>query len=128
MDVVVDIEPHMPRAVEVFTQAQCVWCARARTWLGENHVPYDDLDIGNPKNHRALLALVGGKNVGTPVLHWDDAVLVGYTKAGMEHLLYPDGRTSSRDAPARSPIRGAMTAPLTPSTMAMASPCESLVK
>ena len=99
VDVVVAHEPRMPRNVQLFTQARCVWCSHARTWLGDNHVPYDDLDIADPVNLRAMLALVGNKNVGTPVLHWDDTVLAGYRDHEMERLLYPEGRTSTTREP-----------------------------
>ena len=78
-------------AVKVFALTTCPYCRMARTYLDENDVEYDvvEVDLLTGDERSAVIAevedLSGGRSF--PVIIVDDETIVGFNKKRMKELL-----------------------------------------
>ena len=77
--------------VKVFALTTCPYCRMARTYLDENHVAYDvvEVDLLTGDERSAVITEVRDLSGGTsfPVIVVGDEVIVGFNKKRMKELL-----------------------------------------
>lgn len=80
----------MPQ-IKVFALATCPYCHQARTFLDENGVAYDVVEVDKltGQEREDAVAEVKRLSEGTsfPVIVVDDEVIVGYNKSRLKQLI-----------------------------------------
>ena len=72
--------------VKVFSTATCPYCQKAKAYLDEKGVKYENIDIsGNPGAVEEMISLSG--QMGVPVIIIDDKVVVGFDKEAIDNAL-----------------------------------------
>ena len=72
--------------VVVYSTPTCPWCARAKAYLSELGVPYEDKDVSRDvEAAREMVRLSGQTRV--PVLVIDGNVVVGFDRRRIDELL-----------------------------------------
>ncbi len=85
------LNPPPPIAVPVGFQAVlyatewCGYCARARKFFKENHIPFREYDIEKSKEGYAQYEQLGGN--GVPVIVINDEILHGYDEEALREAL-----------------------------------------
>lgn len=78
-------------AVKVFALSTCPYCRMTRTYLDENGVEYDvlEVDLLEGVEREAAIAEVKDLSGGTsfPVIIVDEEIIVGFNKKRMKELL-----------------------------------------
>ena len=76
----------MAKNVKVYSTSTCPWCIRAKQFLKENNIEFQNLDVSD--NQRAadeMMAKTG--QMGVPVLDIDGEIIVGFDKEKIRQLL-----------------------------------------
>jgi len=72
--------------VTVYSTPSCPWCARAKSYLKELGVPFEEKDVSvDIKAAREMMEVSG--QMGVPVLVIDGNVVVGFDKKKIDQLL-----------------------------------------
>jgi len=69
----------MAKSVKVYSSSTCPWCIRAKQFLKENNIEFQNLDVSvNPEAADEMAAKTG--QMGVPVLDIDGEIIVGFDK------------------------------------------------
>lgn len=75
----------MPK-VTVYSTQTCPWCHKAKDFLKENNVPFQDINVAaNQKAAEEMIEKSG--QMGVPVIDIDGQVIVGFDKNAMKKAL-----------------------------------------
>jgi len=69
----------MAKNVKVYSTPTCPWCIRAKQFLQENNIVFENIDLsGNDNAAEELMRKTG--QIGVPVLDIDGQIIVGFDK------------------------------------------------
>ena len=69
----------MAKNVKVYSTPTCPWCIRAKQFLKENNIEFQNLDVSsNQLAADEMMAKTG--QMGVPVLIIEDEVIIGFDK------------------------------------------------
>lgn len=72
--------------VKVYSTAVCPWCYRAKQWLEEHGVRYEDIDVGTDQaKAREMIEKSGQMSV--PVIEANGQIIVGFDEAKLKSAL-----------------------------------------
>ena len=74
------------KAVKVYSTPTCPWCKRAKKFLEDNGIAYDDLDVGGDKEAREEMVRKSGQ-MAVPVIEIDSEVGVGFDEGWLREKL-----------------------------------------
>lgn len=72
--------------VIVYSTPTCPWCSRAKAYLTQLGVPYEDKDVSRDVEAAREMVRISGQ-MGVPVLVIDGNVIVGFDKPRIDELL-----------------------------------------
>ena len=76
----------MTKSVKVYSSSTCPWCIRAKQFLKENNIEFQNLDVaGDQKAADEMMAKTG--QMGVPVLDIDGEMVIGFDKEKIKQLL-----------------------------------------
>ena len=76
----------MPKSVKVYSTSSCPYCHRAKDYLKENNVQFEDIDVGaDPDAGKEMIDKSG--QMGVPVIDIDGQIIVGFDKEAIEKAL-----------------------------------------
>ncbi|NQV04453.1 MAG: glutaredoxin family protein [Candidatus Omnitrophica bacterium] len=76
----------MPKSVKVYSTSSCPYCHRAKDFLKENNVQFEDIDVGrDPDAGKEMIDKSG--QMGVPVIDIDGQIIVGFDKEAIEKAL-----------------------------------------
>ena len=76
----------MAKSVKVYSSSTCPWCIRAKQFLKENNIEFQNLDVaGDQKAADEMMAKTG--QMGVPVLDIDGEMVIGFDKEKIKQLL-----------------------------------------
>ncbi len=74
------------KKVILYSTQACPWCVRAKDFLKEHDVEFQDIDVS--QDHEAAQRMVERSGqTGVPVIEIGDEVIVGFDKARIMELL-----------------------------------------
>jgi glutaredoxin 3 len=72
--------------VIVYSTPTCPWCHKAKDFLKENGISFEDVDVAENKE-RAKEMIEKSGQMGVPVIDIDGDILIGFDKEEMIKLL-----------------------------------------
>jgi glutaredoxin 3 len=69
----------MAKSVKVYSTSTCPWCTRAKQFLKENNIDFQDIDLSSDQQAVDDLMRKSGQ-MGVPVLDIDGQIIVGFNK------------------------------------------------
>ncbi len=72
--------------VIVYSTPACPWCSRAKAYLTQLGVPYEDKDVSRDVEAAREMVRISGQ-MGVPVLVIDGNVIVGFDRPRIDELL-----------------------------------------
>ena len=72
--------------VKVYSTSTCPWCHKAKDFLKEKNVKFEDIDVGADQKAANEMVEKSGQ-MGVPVIDIDGKIIVGFDKEEMEKLL-----------------------------------------
>ena len=76
----------MAKKVTVYSTPTCPFCIRAKQYLKDNNVQFEDIDVS--ENHdKAQEMIKKSGQMGVPVLEIDGAIIVGFDKDKIKEAL-----------------------------------------
>ena len=72
--------------VKVYSTATCPHCARAKEFLADNKIEFENFDVGEDQEKAKEMTDVSGQ-MGVPVIVIDGEVIVGFDKAALKEKL-----------------------------------------
>ena len=73
-------------SVKVYSTQTCPYCVRAKDFLIENKVEFEDIDVGVDQAAGQEMVKKSGQ-YGVPVIEIDDQIVVGFDKEKIKELL-----------------------------------------
>ena len=67
----------MAKSVKVYSTPTCPWCIRAKQFLQENNVVFENIDVSSNENAVEELKKKSGQ-MGVPVLDIEGQIIVGF--------------------------------------------------
>ena len=74
------------KKVKVFSTPFCPWCSRAKDFLKEKGIEFEDIDVSQDHDAAHFMIERSGQN-GVPVIQIGDEFIVGFDKERMKELL-----------------------------------------
>ncbi len=76
----------MSKHVVVYSTPTCPWCIRAKQFLQENNIAFEDIDVS--ANHEAAeIMMQKSGQMGVPVLDIEGEIIVGLDKERIKEAL-----------------------------------------
>lgn len=76
----------MAKTVKVYSTPTCPYCVRAKQFLKENNIEFEDIDVST--NQQASQEMVDKSGqMGVPVLDINGEIIVGFDKDKISQLL-----------------------------------------
>ena len=76
----------MSKSVKVYSTSSCPYCHRAKDFLKENNVQFEDIDVGaDPDAGKEMIDKSG--QMGVPVIDIDGQIIVGFDKEPIKKAL-----------------------------------------
>jgi len=72
--------------VKVYSTQTCPWCVRAKEFLKEKNVEFEDIDVAANKEAAKEMVDKSGQ-MGVPVIEIDGKMIVGFDKEAIEKAL-----------------------------------------
>ncbi len=72
--------------VRVFSTAMCPWCVRAKQYLEEKGIEFEDINVQEDQNAAREMVEKSGQT-GVPVIEIDGTMVVGFDKEKIDLLL-----------------------------------------
>jgi len=72
--------------ITVYSTPSCPWCSRAKQYLNQLGIPFDDKDVSVDIQAAREMVRVSGQ-MGVPVLVIDGNVVIGFDKHRIDQLL-----------------------------------------
>lgn len=63
--------------VQIYTKTSCIFCQRAKAWMAENGIPYDEIDVSASADFTKMKEDIPGA-VTVPQIIIDGNVIGGY--------------------------------------------------
>ena len=76
----------MAKSVKVYSTPTCPWCIRAKQFLKENNIIFQDMDVSGDKQAADEMMQKSGQ-MGVPVLDIDGEIIVGFDKEKIKQSL-----------------------------------------
>jgi len=76
----------MAKSVKVYSTPSCPWCIRAKQFLKENDIIFQDMDVSVDKQAADEMVQKSGQ-MGVPVLDIDGEIIVGFDKEKIKQSL-----------------------------------------
>ncbi len=76
----------MPNQVKVYSTPTCPWCHKAKQFLKDNNVVFDDLDVASNRAYRDEMVKKTGQ-LAVPVIEIDGETRVGYDENWIKQKL-----------------------------------------
>ena len=74
------------KTIKVYSTPTCPWCKKAKEFLNEKQVAFDDVDVSNDEVAAKELVEKSGQQ-GVPVLDIDGKIIVGFDPVAIEEAL-----------------------------------------
>jgi len=76
----------MDKKVRVYSTPTCPYCKRAKAYLEEKGIPFEDFDVSvDAERSKEMIALSG--QMGVPVIDVAGKVIVGFDQAAIDEAL-----------------------------------------
>ncbi len=76
----------MPKQVKVYSTKTCPHCVRAKEYLSDNKIEFEDIDVAEDQEKaREMVDLTG--QMGVPVIVIDGEAIVGFDRAKIQKAL-----------------------------------------
>jgi glutaredoxin 3 len=72
--------------VTIYTTPTCPWCHKAKRFLQENHVAYDEKDVASDLAARQEM-IQKSRQMGVPVIDIDGEVVLGFNEPVLREKL-----------------------------------------
>jgi len=72
--------------VRVFSTATCPWCVKAKAYLKQNNIEFEDIDVSKDATAAEEMIKKSGQR-GVPVIEIDEKVIVGFDKGAIDSSL-----------------------------------------
>ncbi len=69
--------------VKVYSTTTCPWCSRAKAYLREKNVDFEDLNVGVDAKARQEMVEKSGQ-LGVPVIEINDKIIIGFDKNALD--------------------------------------------
>jgi len=76
----------MDKKVKIYSTTTCPYCIRAKQFLKENGVLFEDIDVANNKAAAEEMVRKTGQ-MGVPVLDIEGQIIVGFDKERIKQVL-----------------------------------------
>lgn len=76
----------MDKKVKVYSTKTCPYCHRAKEYLTQKGIPYEDIDVSASKEAAEEMVNLSGQ-MGVPVIVVDNEIIVGFDKDKLEQSL-----------------------------------------
>lgn len=76
----------MDKTVKVYSTTTCPYCVRAKQFLKENNITYEDIDVSSNQAAADEMIRKSGQ-MGVPVLDIDGKIIVGFDKERIKQAL-----------------------------------------
>jgi glutaredoxin-like YruB-family protein len=76
----------MSNMVKVYSTPTCPWCRRVKQFLGDNKVPFQDINVAGDKAARDDMFKKTGQ-LGVPVTDIDGEIVIGFDEAKLREKL-----------------------------------------
>ena len=76
----------MAKSVKVYSTPTCPWCIRAKQFLKENNIEFQNLDVSSDKLAADQMMAKTGQ-MGVPVLDIDGEFIIGFDKDKIKQSL-----------------------------------------
>ena len=76
----------MDKKVRVYSTSTCPYCHRAKQFLKDNNIEFEDVDVAADKEKAEEMVQKTGQ-MGVPVLDIDGEIIVGFDKEKIEQAL-----------------------------------------
>jgi glutaredoxin-like YruB-family protein len=74
------------KVVKVYSTTTCPWCAKVKSFLDQNGVRYQDLDVAKDKQARDEMIKKSGQ-MGVPVIEIDGDIVIGFNQQQLKEKL-----------------------------------------
>ena len=74
------------KKVKVYSTQYCPWCVKAKDFLKEHGVEFEDIDVSEDHEAAHFMIEKSGQN-GVPVIQIGDEFIVGFNKERLMELL-----------------------------------------
>ncbi|MBU4311763.1 MAG: glutaredoxin family protein [Candidatus Omnitrophica bacterium] len=76
----------MARTIKVYSTSTCPYCHRAKDFLKNNNIQFEDIDVGaDPEAGKEMVQKSG--QMGVPVIDIDGQIIVGFDKETIQKAL-----------------------------------------
>ena len=72
--------------VKVYGTEQCPWCHKAKDWLKENNIEFEDINVGEDQKAAEEMVEKSGQR-GVPVIDVDGKIIIGFNEDKLKELL-----------------------------------------
>ena len=76
----------MAKSVKVYSTPTCPWCIRAKQFLKDNNIDFQDVDVSANKQAADEMMQKTGQ-MGVPVLDIEGEIIVGFDKEKIKQAL-----------------------------------------
>ena len=76
----------MAKTVKVYSTPTCPWCIRAKQFLKENNIDFQDIDVSSDQQAVDELMQKTGQ-MGVPVLDIEGEIIVGFDREKIKSIL-----------------------------------------
>lgn len=74
------------KVVKVYSTPTCPWCKKVKSFLGENGITYQDLNVAADKKARDEM-IKKSDQMGVPVLEIDGDIVIGFNPQQLKEKL-----------------------------------------
>ena len=74
------------KTVKVYSTPTCPWCKKTKSFLDDNGIAYEDLNVASDKAAREEMVHKTGQ-MGVPVIIVDGEIVIGFNQAQLDKLL-----------------------------------------
>lgn len=76
----------MPKKITVYSTPTCPYCIRAKKFLMENNIEFEDIDVSTDQEKtREIIEKTG--QMGVPIIDIDGEIIVGFDKEAITKAL-----------------------------------------
>ena len=72
--------------IKVYSTPTCPYCIRAKSYLKEHNIPFENIDISSDENGLTEMIKISGQ-MGVPVILIDGETIVGFEQAKIAEKL-----------------------------------------
>jgi len=76
----------MAKSVKIYSTPTCPWCIRAKQYLRENNIEFEELDVAIDQQAGEEMIKKSGQ-MGVPVLDIDGQIITGFDKERIKMAL-----------------------------------------